>query len=410
MDSNTQLTMSDCDSYKLEGPGVSLRYRGDIDRTQEPLGIIQALDAVDELRTLVQPLSAELELGCRYDISDWRDLDVDPKYRFWFIRQSSVPETIFIKPYFSEEAQISQAPELTREALTAWIEKAFQQQCPYSDTHVLAWNELRVGATRARIYDEKKLEGRNKLLVEVFKAGTVELPLERRDDGLWAYSPNRLLYGEPGIVYSITSSEFGLNLKINVHLSLWTEKNSKDNQAFQETMMRLIDKNWTLEYSNESFRSLWAMMARLRGSNKLGSNVPSSGILRVQTKGLQQIFPKRFPQYQKTAWCEQANSRYGYYREGEETGKTIPGRREAIEDIYEHFFPHTVMRFDLVEMTAWLPYDYQSHPNYGVKALCEKTISNLQQLHAEDRDALIAFAQDSAREVEQFFVQKVMSL
>jgi hypothetical protein len=259
MDNNTQLAMSDCESYKLEGPGVSLRYEGDIDRAQEPLGIIQALDAVDELRTLVQPLSAELELGCRYIISDWRDLDIDPQYRFWFIRQSSVPETIFIKPFFSEKAQTSEISELTREALTTWIEKAFEQQCPCSDTHVLAWNELRVAATQARIYDEKKLEGRDKLLVDVFKVGVVELPLERRDGKLWLYSPNRVLYGEPSIVYSITSSEFGLQLKINVHLSWWTKENSEDNQAFQETVMRLIHKGWTLKYSSASFRTLWAI-------------------------------------------------------------------------------------------------------------------------------------------------------
>ena len=53
------------------------------------------------------------------------------------------------------DPQVAQAPELTTEVLTAWIEQAFQQQCPCPHTHDVAGYALYFQAVRARIYNKK---------------------------------------------------------------------------------------------------------------------------------------------------------------------------------------------------------------------------------------------------------------
>jgi periplasmic divalent cation tolerance protein len=125
----------------------------------------------------------------------------------------------------------------------------------------------------------------------------------------------------------------------------------------------------------------------------------------LTTQKLQELFVSSLPKLQKSFWCEQINSQYGHFREGTNTGFTIPKRREAIEDIYDHFFPNAVIGFEPEELQKWLSSGYQSHPNYGIAALPPKTISNLRKPDAEDTDAIIAIATEDASVVEQFFCE-----
>jgi hypothetical protein len=120
---------------------------------------------------------------------------------------------------------------------------------------------------------------------------------------------------------------------------------------------------------------------------------------------LQERFEASLPQLQKTVWCEQINSQYGHFREGTNTGFAISGRKEAIEDIYDHFFPNAVIGFEPEELQQWLSSGYQSHPNYGIEALQPKTISNLRKPDVQDTDEIIALATQDATRVEQFFCE-----
>jgi hypothetical protein len=120
---------------------------------------------------------------------------------------------------------------------------------------------------------------------------------------------------------------------------------------------------------------------------------------------IQERFEISLPQWQKASWCEQINSQYGHFRQGTNTGFTIPKRREAIEDVYDHFFPNAVIGFEPEELQQWLSSGYQSHPNYGIEALQAKTISNLRKPDAQDTDAIIALATQDASVVEPFFCE-----
>jgi hypothetical protein len=85
------------------------------------------MDAIDELRTVIQPLSADLLIGCRDKNIRWRDRNVKLPFPRWFIHESALPETVILEPGLTDP-QISQTPELNRETLMAWIEKALQQE------------------------------------------------------------------------------------------------------------------------------------------------------------------------------------------------------------------------------------------------------------------------------------------
>jgi hypothetical protein len=125
----------------------------------------------------------------------------------------------------------------------------------------------------------------------------------------------------------------------------------------------------------------------------------------LTSNSLQKRFETSLPQLQKNVWCEQVNSQYGHFREGTNTGFAISGRREAIEDIYDRFFPNAVIGFEPEELKQWLSSGYQSHPNYGIAALQPKTISNLRKPDAIDTDEIIAVANQDASIVEQFFCE-----
>lgn len=243
--------MSDCYLHDFPGRIIALRYLCETGEAQDLLWAAEALNAVDELRTVVDPLSAALQLGCRDKNRYRQDWDVAPPYPTWFIRESSVPEGIIIKQGVVNP-QLSQAPKLTREILTAWIENAFQQQCPCIDTHDVAWYDLYFDAVRARIYNEKNFEERSTFVIKKSQ-GKFEIPILKENNDLWVYSPVESLRTEPSIKYIIGNEEGALSLRISVHWSWWTETSPEDKNALQQAILRIIALGWKLEYCHEVF-------------------------------------------------------------------------------------------------------------------------------------------------------------
>jgi hypothetical protein len=248
---DTQLAMGDCYLHDFPGRKIALRKLCQTPEAEDLLWAASALDAVEELRTVVEPLSVTLRLGCRDKSLKWRDRKAYPPYPTWFIRESFVPEGIIIKPVLVD-AQVAQAPELTTEVLTAWIEQAFQQQCPCPHTHDVAWYALYFQAVRSRIYNEKNFQSRDTFILEQYKA-QCEFPIEHRKDGLWVYSPIELLDTEPSLKYMIINEEGALTLDMNVHWSWWTETSPEDRQALEQAMLRIIDRGWKIEYCDQVF-------------------------------------------------------------------------------------------------------------------------------------------------------------
>jgi hypothetical protein len=239
--------MSDCLMHPFPGRSIILQYLGERDDLQSA---IEVRDAIDELRFVVEPLSANLFVGCRDKRIQWRDMNVRPSLPSWHIYECSLPETIIARSEFSEP-QISQVPELTRESLIVWMAKALQQECPNSNTHEVNWQDLTITAVRARVFNKTNFEGRHLFVVNT-ERGEWSFPLERRNGELWVDSPIQDFLTQPSFSFSISNTE-GLKLRISVHWSLWTSQGSAEHTALTQAIMRIMDRGWNLEYCSVEF-------------------------------------------------------------------------------------------------------------------------------------------------------------
>jgi hypothetical protein len=243
--------LSDCYLHHFPGYEISLKLLSPGEYPNDMEWTADVMDAIDELRTVIQPLSADLLIGCRDKNIRWRDGNVKPPFPRWFIHESGLPETVILEPGL-KDPQISQAPELNRETLMAWIENALQQECPNSDTHETSWYDLYINAVRARIINKENLRGSQSFRLETDR-GEYEFPLERRKDGLWVHSPINEFKTEPSFNLLIINQEGALQIHINIHWSLWTINGSANHEALRQAFLRIISKGWKLTHCNEYF-------------------------------------------------------------------------------------------------------------------------------------------------------------
>ena len=239
--------MSNCFIYQFPGRTVRLWT---LCEKSYLVAAWKVIEAIDELRTVIQPLSIDLALGCRDTTIQWMNYKITPQQPHWFISESSLPETIVIEPGFTN-AQISQVSELSKDNIIAWIEKALQQECPLSDTNEVTWYVLEIRAVRARITNQSKFNNKN-LFIAKHDRGNFKFPLEKRKDGVWVYSPIKDLLTQPSFSLLIGKEEARLTMDINIHWTLWAE-NSEDRNALKEGIQRIINKGWTLENASKEF-------------------------------------------------------------------------------------------------------------------------------------------------------------
>jgi hypothetical protein len=241
--------MSDCYLHDFPGLGLSLKFLSPGEYSSEMEWAANVIDVIDELRTVIQPLSADLLIGCRDKNIRWQDTSVDPPFPCWFIHKSGLPETVVVRPGLTNP-QIFPAPELNRETLMAWIEKALRQECPCSETHEISWYGLYINAVRAKIFNEENFRRSQSFRLETDR-GEYKFPLERRKDGLWVYSPIKEFKTEPSFNLLIMNREGALAIDINIHWSLWTQSGSANHEALRQALLRIISKGWELTYCNK---------------------------------------------------------------------------------------------------------------------------------------------------------------
>jgi hypothetical protein len=243
--------MSDCFMYGFPGRSISFRSVCDDGDLQ---AAARVLDAIDELRPVIEPLSAELTLNCRNKQTQWKDNEVNLPFPVWYIHEASLPESIVIETYLKEPQNL-QTQQLNQKTLIDWIERASLQECPFPDTHEVVWSSLHISAVRARILDSQKFKGRESFVVKTDR-GKFSFPLERRDDELWVDSPIKDFKSQPSFVISTSHEEGGLSFNIHVHWSWWTETSPEDANALHQALLRILEQGWQLDYCSTEFWKL----------------------------------------------------------------------------------------------------------------------------------------------------------
>ncbi|MTJ51353.1 hypothetical protein FJR38_00970 [Anabaena sp. UHCC 0253] len=245
--------MSDAFMHEFPGSEISLKFLPPKEHNRDLQWAADAMDALDELRTVIQPLSADLVIGCR-DISlQWRNTDVRPQFPHWFIHTSSLPKTVVVRPGFIDP-QISQVPELSRDSLMVWIEKALQQECSScSATHEPGWYLIEIWAVRAKIFDENNFRSRQSFMLDTNR-GEFIFPLKRRNEGLWVYSPIDEFKTEPSFHLKVISEEGTLKINMYIHWSLWSTPGTAENTALRQALSRIANQGWDLTHVPSVFQ------------------------------------------------------------------------------------------------------------------------------------------------------------
>lgn len=102
------------DSFLHHFPGreILLRFLPLDEQTEEVKLAADIMEAIDELKTVVQPLSADIVIGCRNLNISLLDDAVKPPFPHWQIRRSNLLKDVIVKPGLVNY-QISEVPELS---------------------------------------------------------------------------------------------------------------------------------------------------------------------------------------------------------------------------------------------------------------------------------------------------------
>ena len=238
--------MYDCELLQAGEKQIHLYFceEEDVDNITE---ITRCLNALKELKKIVQPLSVEFRVMCQDRVSWLNNLKVDPPNPFWQLQESNVPSGIDIyASVYSGLSRISEVPSLNTQVLLDWMSKALDQESPDPEKYNIHWGEINISAVRAKIVDETPFEKRKFFRLRT-SIGDFEYPLERRKGGLWVYGPRDGIFtSRPPFDIQIRTNCGAHTINIIIYWTAWYDANSPGYNALKEAIGRIIDQGWEL--------------------------------------------------------------------------------------------------------------------------------------------------------------------
>ena len=210
------------------------------------------MDAMHQLKDVFRPLTADLLLGCYYKDTGFEDWDAEPNTPAFFLRQLDIPENVYAAPEFNQKIAptvVSQIPQINKESVVTWVGKALEQKSPRPDIDVVDVDRLYFRTVRARVFNEKPFRGRNSFVVDYFRMGKYEYPLEKIDEQLWVYSPLSQTYTKSA--FHVRTSFDMSTIRIDIYWDWWT-KQSPEKEVLEQAMFNIINTGqWQLFYLNK---------------------------------------------------------------------------------------------------------------------------------------------------------------
>ena len=217
---------------------------------------IEVIDVIEVLRSVFEPTSADLRLGCaRKEDLKW-DIKVPPLEAGWHIRRANLPLKASVRREFASVDPNSspnfEAPLLSKPILVDWVKKAFNQKCPEPEVYELAWFEFDFNTVRTKIFTEELLVGQStmKAIYDSYRGYyELEYPLVRENGQLWVYSPISDLFLFPTFGISVNHDDWQeiMELKIKVNWSWWTQFGFKEQEILFNTIPQIEALGWDLE-------------------------------------------------------------------------------------------------------------------------------------------------------------------
>jgi hypothetical protein len=236
------------------------------------------LGALDLWWPLVQPMSAEVIVGCHDREYDYPDSGLTPARPHFFVYDHASVQRRFdsaiaagsddgvldiVAPFWSNPI-VEAAPDLSVDAIRSWLVRAQSQPSPAPDTHIVAWESLRFAATRARVHgspppDTTDMTASHRDAIRLHAAEirgqVVDVPLEWRDGSAWVAGPTRamrrVLAQAP---FLLTASNAGrVELCVAPNWSLWTDAGAPGHVAILEVGRAMLSAGWELDQAGWAF-------------------------------------------------------------------------------------------------------------------------------------------------------------
>lgn len=232
--------MDECVIHPFPGWHVGMRWIAPDPVPPESALAGVALAALDVLREVVEPLSADLDLVCADPLDRWPRGYARPARAFWHLRNARRSELVRNAPMYVG-AIVSEVSQLDRERLQGWIEQTLAQPCDGAGTKaVTAWGELAIRASCARLHREC---GTSKLILQS-EAGPLEVPIRDADGVRWVCGPVAGAPTQPPIGVFLRREGRVLSLEVNGHWSWWTAEGSPEREVLDSALGRLRGSGW----------------------------------------------------------------------------------------------------------------------------------------------------------------------
>ncbi len=236
------MSLNETHAFLREFPGwsVSLNWSSGTGVEDIPMLTAAALDAVDAIRPLFEPLSADLDVTAE---SESDELVVEHPH--WFIHADGASPELQLTPFW-RSPEVCRVPGLTRDRLALWISNALLDACRGKAGCRSSWNTIWIRAGRARLADADAQRIGTESLVLDTQPGHLLVPIERDHRGGWVSGPYWHLAGEPPLSVRINRFFDSLSLTLSVHWSLWSESGTPGRREVGLRIESLTALGWEL--------------------------------------------------------------------------------------------------------------------------------------------------------------------
>ena len=219
-------------------PGASERLYRIVEGSEFAAVTHVALDAVDMLREVWEPLSAEaIVFGLTSTDIIEADL-IDVAQPHWLLVRAPVLPGVRIDSLMRDPA-IRETPSLARVNIEGWLADALGQASAPAHGE---WSELYFRAGRAWAGPPGWRAGEDELRLH-HEAGTVLAPIERDPDGAWISGPREPAFDQPPFELRFTHVEGRLTLMVTRHYGNWIDP-SPATDRLDERLAALRAANW----------------------------------------------------------------------------------------------------------------------------------------------------------------------
>lgn len=190
----------------------------------------------------LEPLAIEARVGC-YDREILTEGKARPESPFHLLVVEPRPAEVQIKPMYPSVE--SPATALSSHEVQSSIERALSQSCGDDERHQTSLRELDIRASRTRL--PAGWTGENpaaeSLAVECY-AGTIAIPLERRDGSAWLAAPPAGYGLQQPVELSVENRDGYLRLAIDIYWSPWAGELDRPSSPLAEAVARLAARGW----------------------------------------------------------------------------------------------------------------------------------------------------------------------